>query len=125
MSRGRNAAMRWRGRLGVFALVLAAFALPNRIAAQEMEVPTSVQIPLFLKVITFDRQLHSRGHGDFVIAVAYQSGNRTSTTVRDEVVRAFEAAHETVAGAPVRVVTIDLDKESAADALKGLPASIP
>ena len=46
--------------------------------AQEMEIPVAVQVPLFLKVMSFDRQLRARGEGEYVVAVAYQSGNRAS-----------------------------------------------
>jgi hypothetical protein len=108
-----------RGLLG--GMVLLA---PCGVSAQEMEVPVAVQIPLFLKVISFDRQLRARGEGEFVLAVAYQNGNRASADARDEVIRVLKAEHPAVRGLPVRVVTIDLDRESLADCLKADQASL-
>jgi hypothetical protein len=99
-------------------LVLCAVLLaPRALRAQEMEVPVAVQIPLFLKVISFDRQLRARGQ-EYVVAVAYQSGNRASAEARDEAVRGFRSEHPTVAGLPVRVVSIDIDHESLGEFLK-------
>ena len=115
---------RWTQRVGIFAAVAALFTAPARVAAQEMEIPISVQIPLFFKVLSFDRQLHPRGHGEFVVGIAYQNGNRASVVARDEALRAIELAHEIVAGVPVRAVAIDLDRESLGDALRDRQISL-
>lgn len=106
------------------ALLCALIFAPRVAFAQEMEVPVAVQVPLFLKVISFDRQLHARGSTEYVVAVAYQSGNRASMEARDDVMRALKAEHPTVVGLPVRLVTIDLDHESLADCLKMHGASL-
>lgn len=121
--RQRTLAFNRRG-LAIAASLIAAIVVPARTVAQEMEVPVSVQIPLSLKVITFDRQLHSRNPTEFVVAVVYQSGNRASASARDDAVRAIESAHATVAGAPVRVVEIDLDQASLTAALKARQISL-
>jgi hypothetical protein len=105
-------------------LLCTTLLTPRAASTQEMDVPVAVQIPLFLKVISFDRQLRARGQTDFVVAVAYQSGNRASTAARDEVSRWLKAERPTVLGLPVRVVTIDLDHESLADCLKADQASL-
>lgn len=106
------------------ALVCALFFAPRVAFAQEMEIPVAVQVPLFLKVISFDRQLRARGQTEYVVAVAYQSGNRASTDARDEVIRALKVEHPTVLGLPVRLVTVDLDRESLSDCLKIHAASL-
>lgn len=80
--------------------------------AQQMEVPLQVQIPILLKVISFDRQLRVRAPQDVVIGVAMQSGNRASVTASDEVVRLLSEPGTNVDGIPVRVVVIDLDRQS-------------
>jgi hypothetical protein len=84
----------------------------------------AVQVPLFLKVISFDRQLRARGQTEYVVAIAYQSGNRASVDARDEVARAIKAEHPTVLGLPVRVVMVDLDHESVSECLKAHGASL-
>ena len=105
-------------------LCTLAFA-PRALSAQEMEIPVAVQVPLFLKVISFDRQLRTRaGQSEYVIAVAYQSGNRASTDARDEVVRSIKTERPTVVGLPIRVVTVDLDHESLSDCLRVHGASL-
>jgi hypothetical protein len=106
------------------SLLVAMVAAPRAVLAQEMEVPVAVQVPLFLKVISFDRQLRARGPTDFVVAVAYQSGNRASTGARDDVARWVKTERPTVLGLPVRVVAIDIDHESLVDCLKADQASL-
>jgi hypothetical protein len=114
----------WARWTGLVASIVALSSVPSTVVAQEMEIPIAVQIPLFFKVISFDRQLHSRGKTEYVVAVAFQSGSRVSVLARDEAVHAVEAAHETIAGLPVRVLTIDLDHESLGDALKDRQAAL-
>lgn len=82
-----------------------------------MEVPVAIQIPLFLKVLAFDRQLHARAGAEVVLGVVFQSGNRASVNARDEVMRAVSSVRDSVDGLPVRAVVIDLDKEPLAGAL--------
>jgi hypothetical protein len=77
-----------------------------------MEVPVAVQLPLFLKVMSFDRQLRARGSGagTLVIAIAYQSGYRASADAMTEAGQSASAVHE-IAGMPVSVLAIDLDRD--------------
>src|SRR5947209_5257027 len=98
------AEMRWPRRCILGLLLGAAFVLaPVRAQAQEMEVPVDAQIPLFLKVATFDRQLHARAHDAIVVAIAYQSGNRASLNARDDALRAFEHCGSSLDGLPLRI----------------------
>jgi len=108
-------------RTVLFSALLFA---PRVASAQEMEIPVAVQVPLFLKVISFDRQLRARGQTEYVVAVAYQSGNRASVDARDEVLRSLKADRPTVLGLPVRIVAVDLDHESLAECLRMHGASL-
>ncbi|HYC50556.1 MAG TPA: hypothetical protein VEB19_05535, partial [Gemmatimonadaceae bacterium] len=66
--------------------ILAALTAPGRdVHAQEMELPVAVQVPLFRKVLSFDRRLDVKSRAELVIAVIYQSGNRESSAVKDDV----------------------------------------
>ena len=95
--------------------LLLSFALASRTAvAQEMELPVSIQVPLFLKVISFDRLRNKLPDTSLVVGVAYQSGFRASATTRDEVERTLKAA----ADRRIRVVMIDLDRENLDDVLR-------
>ena len=107
-----------RGCLLAVAFVATAAGAPSRIAAQEMDVPVAIQIPLFLKVMTFDRQLTTRAEGELVVAIAYQSGHRASRSTKDEVARALAVVDQNSSGVRIRAVVIDLDNEVLGDALK-------
>jgi hypothetical protein len=99
------------------------FGARTPLRAQEMEVPVAIQLPLFLKVISFDRQLRTRSAGALVIAFAYQGGFRASADAKEQAWRAASAVHE-IGGIPVTLVAIDLDKEGLAVALNRSKATI-
>jgi hypothetical protein len=89
--------------------------------AQEMEVPLALQMPIMMKVIGFDRRLRTRAPSEVVVAVIFQSGNRESAVARDEAVRILRelaVSPTAVAGLPLRVVEVDLDAETLADAFR-------
>jgi hypothetical protein len=85
------------GFLGLAAAVPA-------VTAQEVPVPVQVQVPLLLRILSFDRNLAQRRTGDLVVAVLYQSRNRTSLAIAEEVSRLLGSVPGTEA------VGIDLDK---------------
>jgi hypothetical protein len=89
---------------------LLAVGLCSTAHAQEMEVPVAMQLPLFFKVMSFDRQLRARASGMLVLAIAYQSGYRASADAKDEAWQSAHAVREIV-GMPMSVVAIDLDRE--------------
>lgn len=82
-----------------------------------MEVPVETQIPLFLKVLTFDRRLYAGTRGDFVFAIAYQSGFRASAQAKDAAVRTIRSVLRSPGELQLVIVEIDLDKQSLADEL--------
>ena len=86
-------------------------------------MPVAVQLPLFLKVVSFDRQLRSRASGSIVIAFAYQGGFRASVDAKDQAWRAAVGVRE-IDGMPVTLVGIDLDKEDLNAALTRSKATI-
>ena len=91
------------------ALALSGWAAATPAGAQDISVPVKVQVPLLLKILSFDRSL-SAGHDSLVIGVVFQSHYRTSAAISDEVCRALAAAPRSLdAGLALRVVTIDLD----------------
>ena len=100
-----NRALRF---ISLCVMALSCAFAPHRLVAQEMELPVSIQIQLFLKVISFDRLRNKLPDTLLVVGVAYQNGFRASTTTRDEVERALK----TSADRRVRVVMIDLDREN-------------
>ena len=90
------------------ASLLSTLCLAASAIAQDVEVAPAVQIPILVKVLSFDRG--QRGARELSVGVVYQSGNRASSFIRDEVVRALGAQG-------VRVVSIDLDHDRLSDVL--------
>lgn len=78
-------------------------------AAQEMDVPVDVQLPILLKVLTFDRKLVARAPREIVLGIAFQEGNRESVRAKDEVLRVLRAMPQFAEGVALRAVPIDLD----------------
>jgi hypothetical protein len=90
--------------LPVVGLAFGAGAVPA--AAQDVPVPVEVQVPLLLKILTFDRAL--AGVADpLVVAIVFQGRNRASTAIGEDVRGRLAAAVR-----PVRIVVIDLDEIS-------------
>jgi hypothetical protein len=70
---------------GALILFLSARSSP----AQEMPVPTPMQVSLFAKILTFDRNLKSRAGRELKIGVLYQKSVRVSLEVQEEFLRAM------------------------------------
>ena len=60
--------------------------------AQEMPVPVDIQYQLLLKILTFDRNLHSRTGDTLVIGIVHQKYFRTSLNVKEELMQIFDAS---------------------------------
>ena len=89
-------------------LVLCMGLQSNR---QEMPLPVKDQMPLFLKILSYDKNLSDRGD-EIVIGVLYQERYRASLLAKDEVLTVMKQ-FETVSGHPIRLVPIDLDAQDA------------
>lgn len=94
--------------------------------AQQMPVPVDVQVPVLLKVLTFDRHIADARGEDLVVGVLYQSGYRLSGTVRDRVVEALSRTGGDGPGNRVlSVVSLDADRqENLEEALKRLGVDV-
>ena len=90
-------------------LFLGALAGARPLASQEMAVPVSVQVPLMVKVLGFDRALVDRPSGRVMVGILYQGRHRVSARAADEVREALFADESGVGGLPIGVVLIDLD----------------
>lgn len=99
---------------------LMAFRAPISDPLQDMEVPVSIQVPLFLKVMTFDRQRNQQGDVELVVGIAFQNAFRASAGARDDAVRALDA----IADRKIRVVLIDVDRDDVEDVLQQQHVSV-
>lgn len=76
---------------------------------QDMPVPASAQVPVVLKVLSYDRNLRRHSGERLVIGVVYQHSVHESEAVANEFLETFGAiADPRVNGMPVSVVSIDL-----------------
>lgn len=92
--------------------LLTTAVSPAVAAAQEMEIPVSLQVPLFLKVISFDRQ-RVQNEPTLVVGVAFQSGFRLSSVTREDAERTFRG----IGDRTIKVVPIDLDRDNLNDVM--------
>lgn len=99
-----------RALLALLALGLASLAPAARLAAQDVAVPVEVQVPLFIKIFAFDRNLAAQP-GPLVLGVLFQGKYRRSVTVAEDVRRAVsDAERKPAGGTELRIVLIDLDE---------------
>jgi len=103
-----------RVRRTIAAIVLLGVGLGTAplLNAQDMEVPVTLHIPLFFKVMSFDRAFPARTGRSLVIAVVYQRGNRASTEAKDAALRAIASTPRGADGVERHGIAIDLDSES-------------
>lgn len=104
-----------------FALCLL-FLCVTRADAQEMEIPVSIQVPLFLKVLSFDRRHESRADEALVLGVVFQSRNRASLTTKNEVLHAVTSVNGSAS--LVRALAIDIDEEPLDSAIARTGATV-
>lgn len=84
-----------------------------RAQAQEIAVPINVQVPLFLKIFTLDRNLKARVGLDIVVGIVYQSKFRTSLNVKDEFMAVLEReTTQQSSDIPIHCVPINLNEET-------------
>ena len=95
----------------ILAFLAVSTAVPGKANAQSMDVPVGTQLSLFLKVMTFDRNLEKRAGERLVLAVAFQSENRASSRARNEAVAALSGVTK-IGTLDFEVIGIDLDKQN-------------
>lgn len=102
-----------RARGTIAGILVLTFCLGTAplLKAQDMEVPVTLQIPLFLKVMSFDRAFAARTGRSLVIAVVYQRGNRASMEARDDALRAIASTPRSADGVERHGIAVDLDSE--------------
>lgn len=77
--------------------------------AQEMAVPMNVQVPLLLKILTFNRTQQPKTGGEVVIGIVYQGKFRTSLNVKDEFMKEIGSPPSAkLYPYPMRCLPIDL-----------------
>ena len=107
----RRAAVGFGGLVWGAAVFLSGLFWAGASAAQQMEVPVDVQVPLFLRILRYERNLESRAVDDLVIGVLYQERFRESLNTKDSFLRSLRDARRDLGGIDLRHVAIDLEQE--------------
>lgn len=85
----------------------------------QTSLPFDVQVPLLLKVLSYDRALNRNGSGDLVLAVLYDAANSTSTAAKTAFTRAVRASDVSVVnGRTVKLVEINVAAGQVGAAMK-------
>jgi hypothetical protein len=92
-------------RPAVLAVVLA-IAVPA--AAQTMPMPVDIQLPLFLKILTYDRSFEYKARSAITIGIAYLPGDPASVKAKDEMVANLgRLAGRTIKNLPIKHVVLE------------------
>lgn len=93
----------------LLCLLLLGVGLTHAAQAQEMAVPADVQYPLFLKILTLDRELEASVGDEIVIGVLHQPQIRESWRAAQAFLNAIEASNvRTLRGRRIRTVPIEM-----------------
>ncbi|UCH96245.1 MAG: DUF4154 domain-containing protein [Candidatus Aminicenantes bacterium] len=94
--------------LAVFLIIQLSISA-TAATAEEMEAPIDIQIPLFLKILPYDRNLEKRVGDEIVIGILYQEKFRTSLNVKNQIEDYLKnSGNKKIEDIPFRCVSINL-----------------
>lgn len=94
---------------GVFFVLFISLAGMDSLLAQEMPIPIKVQVPLFTKILSFDRNLKTRVGNEIVLGIVYQKNFRTSFDVQDQIITTItEIPIREIDGISLRCIAIEM-----------------
>ena len=81
---------------------------------QEIAVPIETQIPLFFKIISFDRTINKSGNSKFEIIIIYQKTYKYSQNIKNEILNVFEnnSSFSSFNSKIIEINSLSLDVES-------------
>jgi hypothetical protein len=92
---------------GLLALGLALLGA-GPLGAETMALAADVQIPLLLKVLTYDRNFERKAGKELAIGIVHDPSDRDSAKATDEVgTTLFKLTSRTVKGLPLKYYTIE------------------
>ncbi len=86
-------------------------------SGQQIEVPTSVQVPILIKILNFDRSLRSHDGDTITIAILYESTVKYSDAIADEFLEASQSKSFDSLHYYLNVITVDLSTDHDPEAL--------
>jgi hypothetical protein len=92
--------------LSIALLLIALLALPS--AAEEMALSAENQLPLLLKVLTYDRNLEQKAGNELAIGIVHDPSDRDSAKATDEIASTlYKYGGKTVKKLPIKYFTIE------------------
>lgn len=80
----------------------------------EMPVPAPLQVPLILKILTYDRNFDVKATSELIIGIVYRSGDPSSLKAKNEISAVLEEyGAKTIRRLPIRYRILDFTAESA------------
>jgi hypothetical protein len=103
-----------RNRIGCLALgLLTMISSMNFAQPISDEISAAIKVPIFLKVLSFDRQLKARAGKSLNMFIVYQSKYRYSQSERDEIENVLDnLSINSIEGIPINYFYIDIDEEN-------------
>lgn len=91
-------------------IVTLMLLITPELISQKMEVPVEIQVPMLLKILTFDRNLEKRSGKKFTIGVIYQSKYKDSFEAGEKFIESInKISIKKIKDIPIEVVSIDVD----------------
>jgi hypothetical protein len=90
----------------LFSVMMVNFAV-----AQTVDVPVEQQYSLFMKMLSFDKNLKDRAGNEIIIGILYQNNFKFSLDTKDNLMKAFNTSSvKDINKIPVRFTPIDIDE---------------
>jgi hypothetical protein len=88
--------------------------LPLTVVAEEMPVPAKLQVPLILKILTFDRNFEQRVGPALRIGIIYTSQDPASHRAKEEIARTLDYyTTKTIKKLPITYISLEYQTEQA------------
>lgn len=109
--------------VGSIAILVFLWSAP--LCAQEMPVPVDIQLVLFFKILSFDRNLKEKVGEEILIAVCYERTFAGSLGARNELLKLLkELPVSEIEDVPLRFVSVDISEAGVVDTISRVGADI-
>ncbi len=99
-----------------YLIILSIFLITPELISQKMEVPVEIQVPIFFKILTFDRNLEKRSGKKLTIGIVHQSGYKEFLNAKNKFIETLnKTSIKKLKDIPVSLVPIDVDNSDLED----------
>ncbi|MDH3600867.1 MAG: YfiR family protein [Candidatus Tectomicrobia bacterium] len=106
----------WAARASQGIACLLLVVLPLTVQAEEMPVPANIQVPLILKILTFDRNFSHKITSALSIGIVYDPLNPLSNRAQTEIAQILDQyTAKTIRRLPIKYVSLEYSGEQPLD----------